>query len=106
MLRGGSAQYTGAMEERGNWRQIALWFGGIVLGFKLWTVFLVVLFSLEWATAWYLILNHVGWLVLIAVVSSGPALFWLRLFRLRRRREELLRAEWEISEPSEPRRMS
>jgi len=95
------AEYTGTMEERGNWRQVAWWFGGIVLGFKLWTVFLVILFSVEWSTAWYLILNHVAWFIGLALLGSGPVLFWYRLVRVRRRREDLLRAEWEITTPSE-----
>ncbi|MCX7624274.1 MAG: hypothetical protein RMK01_11340 [Thermomicrobium sp.] len=103
MLGRWAAEYTGTMEERGNWRQVAWWFGGIVVGFKLWTVLLVIVFSVQWSTAWYLVLNHVAWFIGLVVLGSGPFLFWYRLVRVRRRREELLRAEWEISEPTEHR---
>ncbi|MCX2727723.1 hypothetical protein OO015_09505 [Thermomicrobium sp. 4228-Ro] len=104
MPRSGIAEYTDAMEERSNLRRIAWWFGGIVVGFKVWTVLLVIVFSVDWPTAWYLIFSHLAWFLGLLVLGSGPFLFWYRLFRVRRRREQLLRAEWEISEPTEYRR--
>ncbi|MCS7256227.1 MAG: hypothetical protein RMJ05_05920 [Thermomicrobium sp.] len=104
MQKGSVAEYTGVMEERSDFRRIAIWFGGIVVGFKLWTALLVVVFSVNWPTAWYLILNHVAWLIGLVLLGSGPLLFWYRLLRVRRRRAQLLRAEREISESTEGQR--
>jgi len=92
--------YTSDMEERNAWRQMAWWFGGIVVGFKLWTILLAILFSAQWPTVWYLALNHVAWFAGLVLLVWGPLTFWYRLVRMRRRRGDLLRAEWEISEHS------
>ncbi len=92
-------QYTLAMDGS-DWKTIAVWFAGIVVGFKLWTVLLVFVFVLDWPTAWFMLLNHVAWFVVPLVLISGPIVFWSRLVRMRWQREQLLRSEWEINEPT------
>lgn len=104
MVAGYSTEYTQNMEDRAVWRQLAWWFGGIVVGFKTWTVLLIFVFSVDWSTAWYLILNHVAWLIGIILMVWGPLLFWYRLVRVRLRRERLVRSEWGISETIRRRR--
>ncbi|MCS7246501.1 MAG: hypothetical protein NZ696_02730 [Thermomicrobium sp.] len=90
-----------ALDERADWRRLAWWFGGIVIGFKTWTLGVILVFSVQWSTAWFLLLNHLAWVIAFALLIWGPLLFWYRLVRVRRRRHALLRSEWEISEPSQ-----
>ncbi len=42
-----------------------------------------------------LILNWI-WLVPLAAFGVGPAWYWLRLYRARRRRAALIHAEWHL----------
>jgi hypothetical protein len=37
-----------------------------------------------------------SWILLILVLGGGPAAFWVRLRRVRRKRAELLRQEWDV----------
>ena len=39
-----------------------------------------------------------SWIVVVLVLGGGPAAFWVRLVRVRRKRAALLRAEWEVDE--------
>lgn len=94
--------YTHGMDDRSTLRRVTLWFVGIVVGFKLWTILLVFVFMANWSVAWYMLLNHVAWLSGLVVTLWGPALFWYRLVQLRRRRSELLRSEWDLAEASKP----
>ncbi|MCM8750627.1 hypothetical protein NET02_15890 [Thermomicrobiaceae bacterium CFH 74404] len=86
------------MDEGQKIRQIAIWFIGILVAFKLWTVLLIVIYSSRWETVQFLLANHVLWFVAGAVLLWGPALFWARLLRLRARRRELIRSEWEVED--------
>uniref|UniRef100_A0A831T6Z3 Uncharacterized protein n=1 Tax=Thermorudis peleae TaxID=1382356 RepID=A0A831T6Z3_9BACT len=86
------------MDEGQKIRQIAIWFIGILVAFKLWTVLLIVIYSSRWETVQFLLANHVLWFVSGAVLLWGPALFWARLLRLRARRRELIRSEWEVED--------
>jgi hypothetical protein len=42
-----------------------------------------------------LVLNWL-WLLPLAVFGIGPAWYWLRLYRIRRRRAALIHAEWHL----------
>ena len=86
------------MDEGQKIRQIAIWFIGILVAFKLWTVLLIVTYSAKWETVQFLLANHVLWFVVGAVLLWGPALFWARLLRLRARRRDLIRSEWEVED--------
>ncbi len=86
------------MDEERATRRVAIWFALILIGFKLWTVLLIALYSWNWATVRFLLANHVLWVVVGAVLVWGPVVFWLRLIRLRARRRELIRSEWEVED--------
>jgi len=90
--------YTGAMDEEQTIRRIAIWFIGILVAFKLWTVLLIVIYSSTWETVQFLVANHVLWFTVGAALVWGPALFWVRLMRLRAQRRELIRSEWEVED--------
>lgn len=82
-----------------------LWsFVAILLGFKLWTLLLILLFATSWATVRFLIATHVLWISIGAVVLWGPAILWFRLIRARARRRELQRAEWHVEDTQPTRR--
>jgi hypothetical protein len=86
------------MDESRATQRVAISFGLILVCFKVWTVVLIFRFSWDWDTVRYLLMNHVVWIVVGAVIAWGPALFWLRLVCLRARRRQLLRSEWEVED--------
>lgn len=77
-------------------------FAAILVGFKLWTLILIVVVTGSWGAVWFLISSHVLWITLGLVALWGPAVFWTRLVRVRARRRELQRAEWHVEDASRP----
>ncbi|ACZ39164.1 glycosyltransferase 87 family protein [Sphaerobacter thermophilus] len=73
-------------------------FIAILVGFKLWTLLLILLVATSWGTVGFLAATHVLWIMVGMVALWGPALLWYRLIRMRRRRRELQRAEWEVED--------
>ena len=47
---------------------------------------------LVYATTWF-------WLIIPAAALAGPFLYWRRMIRQRRRRDELRHAEWHVEDP-------
>lgn len=71
---------------------------------KVWATGLLLFYSpthdavvLVLATGW-------PWLVVLAAMLAAPTLFWWRLVRVRRHREQLRRAEWLLDSPTGRRR--
>ncbi|MBX6753579.1 hypothetical protein [Thermorudis peleae] len=88
-------------DER-TWRQVILWFGGGLVAFKLWTLFVIFYFAVGWRTALFLVASHVLWIVVLGVALAGPAVFWMRLVRVRAKRKRLIAQEWNAGpSPSE-----
>lgn len=79
-------------------------FIAILVGFKLWTLLVILLVATSWDTAGFLAATHVLWILVGTVALWGPAVLWYRLVRVRRRRRELLRAEWEVEDTQRTRR--
>ncbi|MDI3340183.1 MAG: hypothetical protein QJR03_06580 [Sphaerobacter sp.] len=77
---------------------------GILVGFKLWTLLVILLVATSWRTVWFIIATHALWVFIGLAVLWGPAIFWLRLCRARARRRQLVRAEWEVETPHQTRR--
>ncbi|HET7035362.1 MAG TPA: hypothetical protein VFI42_06740 [Thermomicrobiaceae bacterium] len=75
-------------------------FFGVLVAFKVFTLILIFALITSWETLAFLVLGHALWIGIAAVVFWSPALFWLRLHRVRRRRRRLLRAEWNVEEPN------
>ncbi|HUZ03563.1 MAG TPA: hypothetical protein VMU89_24730 [Thermomicrobiaceae bacterium] len=73
-------------------------FAAILVGFKVWTLILILAFTGSWGAFWFLVSSHVLWITGGAIVLWGPALFGTRLLRVRARRRELQRAEWEVED--------
>lgn len=42
------------------------------------------------------VLLNWSWIALALIMIVGPALYWLRLWRVRRKRAALIRAEWRV----------
>lgn len=80
------------------YRAAALTYIGVLIGFKLWSFFLIYLFWGGLDTVGYLLGTHVLWFLVPAIAFAAPALFWFRLLRVRRRRRELEEAEWNVHE--------
>lgn len=80
------------------YRTAALTFAGVLIGFKLWSVLLIYMFSSEGGTTAFLLGTHVLWILVPIALLWAPVLFWYRLIRTRRRRRELERAEWHVEE--------
>jgi hypothetical protein len=78
------------MEDRG-----AMWaVAGPLIGLKVWATIILLAYAptrealaMVAATGW-------PWLVALAIILAGPTVAWLRLVRVRARRERLRRAEW------------
>ena len=80
------------MEER-----VALWtFLGIFVVFKLATTAMILIAAPEGAKATIGLFIAFHWPFILggAVFAAGPALFWLRLVRVRAKRARLQAAEW------------
>ena len=77
----------------------ALWtFVGILVGFKVVTTAVILIFApaaREWVLAMFIAFH---WPLLVAAVVFGftPALFWLRLLKVRAKRHRLQAAEWRV----------
>ena len=74
-------------------------FLGILLGFKIWTLIIILWLTSSWQTIIFLLAGHVLWFSVAGVLLVGPAAFWARLIRMRRKRKELQHAEWNVEEP-------
>ncbi|HET9017734.1 MAG TPA: hypothetical protein VFN57_19180 [Thermomicrobiaceae bacterium] len=88
------------MDEQAEEKTSPWPFVAILVGFKIWTLGLIIAFTGSWGVVWFLVSSHVLWIVLGAVALWSPAVFWTRLVRVRRRRHELQRAEWQVEDPS------
>lgn len=75
-------------------------FFGVLVAFKVFTLILIFALITSWETLAFLVLGHALWIAVAVVVFWGPLVFWLRLFRIRRRRSRLQRAEWNVEEPN------
>lgn len=90
------SEHTGGDENE----HVSAWpFVLILVGFKIWTLILILVMATSWDAVEFIIASHVLWLLIGAAVLWGPAFFWWRLVRARRRRAELQRAEWEVEQP-------
>lgn len=79
-------------------RAAALTYAGVLVGFKLWSIFLIYVFWGGSDTVGFLLGTHVLWIVVPAALIWAPAIFWFRLIRVRRRRQALEDAEWNVHE--------
>ena len=76
----------------------ALWtFLGMAIGFKLATSLIIFAMLPSAHSAVFLIGMNWYWPVLLVVVLALTGLFWFRLMRVRARRRELIRAEWQVN---------
>jgi hypothetical protein len=73
-------------------------FFGVLVAFKLFTIILIFALLTSWSTLAFLVFGHALWIAVGAVVFWGPAAFWVRLRRVRRRRRRLEYAEWNVEE--------
>lgn len=80
------------------YRAAALTFAGVLIGFKIWSIFLIYLVWGGEGTTTFLLGTHVLWIGVPLLLLWAPLLFWIRLYRVRRRRRDLLDAEWNVSE--------
>ena len=77
--------------------RIAAWtFAGMVIGFKVVTsVFIFVMEPTARNAVFQLVMNIPVFLLPLPLLVL-PAMFWYRLRRVRARRRELIRAEWQV----------
>ncbi len=75
-------------------------FLGILVGFKIWTLIIILWLTSSWQTVVFLLAGHILWFIGAAVLVAGPAAFWARLIKMRRRRKQLQHAEWNVEETS------
>jgi len=70
------------------------------VGFKVITSIIIFVMEPSLASAGFLLAMQWYWLVLPIPFLVVPAVFWYRLWRVRRRRRALIRSEWSVeSEP-------
>ena len=75
----------------------ALWtFVGMILGFKIITSIIIFVMEPSIGSAAFLLAMQWYWLILPIPLVVVPALFWYRLWKVRRRRRELIRSEWKV----------
>lgn len=79
----------------------AIWtVAGPLIAFKVWACILLLIYSpnrdgIVWiaVTSWY-------WVLAVALLVAAPTLAWVRLVRVRARRQRLRRAEWMLEQSS------
>ncbi len=86
------------MEERNGLKAYV----GILVGFKIWTLIIILWLTSSWDTIVFLLAGHVLWIGGAALIVAGPATFWARLIRVRAKRRKLQHAEWHVDEPWGP----
>lgn len=69
---------------------------GVLVGGKILIVVALLAFAPSRGMLALMAAYNWSWIVLLAVVGSGPIAFGLRLLRVRRRRNALLLAEWKV----------
>jgi hypothetical protein len=75
----------------------AFWtFVGIGISFKVVTSIIIFVMEPGLASAAFLIGMQWYWLLLPLPMLIVPALFWYRLWRVRRKRRKLIQAEWAV----------
>ena len=75
--------------------RVALWtIFGVLCAFKLLTALLIFLMMPSLQSAAFLLIFHWFWAVPVLVVGIGFGVAWLRLVRVRAKRERLRRAEF------------
>jgi len=65
---------------------------------------LIIVFAIDRSerAALFAIVSTWLWVVVLAILLSGPAAYWWRLRRMRARREALQRAEWMVESGEAP----
>jgi hypothetical protein len=71
---------------------------GILVGFKIFTLVVILWLTSSWEAVVFVVASHVLWISVALVLVAGPAAFWARLVRVRRRRRRLLHQEWHVEE--------
>jgi hypothetical protein len=75
----------------------ALWtFVGMIAGFKIITSIIIFVMEPSIASAAFLVAMQWYWLLIPLPFIIVPALFWYRLWKVRRRRRQLIRSEWKV----------
>jgi hypothetical protein len=85
------------METEDDRRAMYAYFG-ILLGFKIFTLIVILWLTSSWQAVVFVVASHVMWLAIGAILIAGPATFWARLLRGRAKRQHLLRQEWHVEE--------
>jgi len=97
-LRGSTDPDEGAWVPGGNpWILV-----GTVVGAKIATI--VIIMALSWNAEAGGIVAAMNWhyLAAVGVLVAGPVGYWMRLRRVRARREQLRRAEWMVDDAPAP----
>ena len=82
-------------EDEGG--KAALWtFVGMILGFKVATSIIIFVMDPSIASATFLLAMQWYWLLIPLPFLAVSAAFWFRLWRVRRRRRQLIHAEWRV----------
>jgi len=75
----------------------AAWtFGGMILAFKVVTSIIIFVMAPSAHTFIFLLIMQWYWLLLPIPLIAVPVLFWVRLRRVRKKRRQLILAEWAV----------
>ena len=87
--------------SRGSWMMI-----GALLIAKIGGLIVILAIDPSEMAALFAVVSTWIWLVVLGVLLAGPASYWWRLRRMRRKRAALQRAEWMIDPDAPPARCS
>ena len=74
----------------------------VMVGFKIVTAAFLLWYTHAFYTVAVLLALHIPWMVGALVLVAVPGAFWFRLIKVRARRAELIRQEFEVAPPAEP----
>ena len=72
---------------------------GTLIGAKLGTIVIILVFSWNAETGGLVAANNWHWLPVIGALLAGPVAWRVRMTRARKQREALLRSEWMLDDP-------
>jgi len=73
----------------------------VMVGFKLVTALFILWYTHAFYTVAILVAIHIPWIVAAACLLGVPGAFWYRLVKVRARRAELIRQEFNVGPPSQ-----
>lgn len=98
------ASYQDVETAEGAAGKAAMWtYIWVMVGFKVVTAAFLLYYTHAFGTWAVLVAIHIPWIVAALILAGAPTAFYWRLVKVRARRAELIRQEFEVPPPAQER---